>query len=124
MCNELDIMTLGEETAQGLGLSVKWMRTIFLVSSALLAGASVSFAGLLGFVGLIVPHAIRKMTGSESKKLLPLCAICGATFVTLCDLCSRLLFRPYEVPVGIIMSFLGGPFFLWLLLKRKGGYIR
>ena len=123
LCNELDVMTLGEETAQGLGLSVKWMRTILLVLSALLAGASVSFAGLLGFVGLIVPHAIRKVTGSESKKLLPLCAICGATFVTLCDLCSRLLFSPYEVPVGIVMSFLGGPFFLWLLLKRKGGHI-
>ena len=124
LCNELDIMTLGEETAQGLGLSVKWMRTIFLGISALLAGASVSFAGLLGFVGLIVPHAIRRITGSESKKLLPLCAVCGATFVTLCDLCSRLIFNPYEVPVGIIMSFLGGPFFLWLLLKQKGGHIR
>ena len=123
LCNELDIMLLGEETAQGLGLSVKWMRTISLGLSALLAGASVSFAGLLGFVGLIVPHAIRKITGSESKKLLPLCAICGATFVTLCDLCSRLIFNPYEVPVGIIMSFLGGPFFLWLLLKQKGGHI-
>ncbi len=122
LCNELDIMTLGEETAQGLGLSVKWMRTIFLGLSALLAGASVSFAGLLGFVGLIVPHAIRKVTGSESKKLLPLCAVCGATFVTLCDLCSRLIFNPYEVPVGIIMSLIGGPFFLWLLLKRKGGH--
>ena len=122
LCNELDIMTLGEETAQGLGLPVKWMRTIFLSLCALLAGASVSFAGLLGFVGLIVPHAIRKITGSESKKLLPLCAVCGATFVTFCDLCSRLLFAPYEVPVGILMSFLGGPFFLWLLLRKKGGH--
>ena len=124
LCNELDVMTLGEETAQGLGLSVKWMRTILLGLSALLAGASVSFAGLLGFVGLIVPHAIRKITGSESKKLLPLCAICGATFVTFCDLCSRLIFAPYEVPVGIIMSLLGGPFFLWLLLKQKGGHVK
>ena len=122
LCNELDVMTLGEETAQGLGLSVKWMRTIFLALAALLAGASVSFAGLLGFVGLIVPHAVRKVTGSESKKLLPLCAVCGATFVTLCDLCSRLLFAPYEVPVGIIMSLIGGPFFLWLLLKKRGGH--
>lgn len=120
LCNELDVMILGEEIAQGLGLPVKWMRTIFLALAALLAGASVSFAGLLGFVGLIVPHAIRKITGSESKKLLPLCAVCGATFVTFCDLCSRLLFAPYEVPVGILMSFLGGPFFLWLLLRKKG----
>ena len=123
LCNELDIMTLGEETAQGLGLPVKWMRTVFLTLSALLAGASVSFAGLLGFVGLVVPHAIRKITGSESKKLLPFCAVCGATFVTFCDLCSRLLFAPYEVPVGILLSFFGAPFFLWLLLRKKGGHM-
>ena len=124
LCNELDIMTLGEETAQGLGLSVKYMRILFLGLSALLAGASVSFAGLLGFVGLIVPHAVRNITGSESKKLLPFCAIFGATFVTFCDLCARLLFHPYEVPVGILMSFIGGPFFLWLLLKQKGGHAK
>ena len=119
--NELDVLALGEETAQSLGMSVKGMRTLFLVLSALLAGASVSFAGLLGFVGLIVPHAVRSITGSESRLLLPLCAIGGAGFVTACDLAARLLFIPYELPVGILMSVLGGPFFLGLLLKRKGG---
>ena len=122
--NELDLMNLGEETAQGLGLSVKKMRTIFLILAALLAGASVSFAGLLGFVGLIVPHMVRRIVGSESKKMLPLCAMFGAAFVTICDVFSRILFAPYEVPVGILMSFIGGPFFIWLLLKKKGGRIR
>ena len=119
--NDLDVLALGEETAQSLGMPVKKTRTLFLVLSAMLAGASVSFAGLLGFVGLIVPHALRSLVGSESSKLLPLCAIGGAGFVTACDLAARLLFVPYELPVGILMSVLGGPFFLWLLIKRKGG---
>lgn len=121
LCNELDVLSLGEETAQGLGLNVKKMRTLFLVLAAMLAGASVSFAGLLGFVGLIVPHAARKLVGSESRALLPLCALGGAGFVCLCDLAARLLFAPYELAVGILMAVLGGPFFLVLLSKGKGG---
>ncbi|MBQ8599088.1 MAG: iron ABC transporter permease [Oscillospiraceae bacterium] len=121
LCNELDVLSLGEETAQGLGLNVKKMRTLFLVLVAMLAGASVSFAGLLGFVGLIVPHAARKLVGSESRALLPLCALGGAGFVCLCDLTARLLFAPYELAVGILMAVLGGPFFLLLLSKGKGG---
>lgn len=121
LCNELDVMALGEDTAQGLGLSVKKMRTVFLVLAALLAGASVSFAGLLGFVGLIVPHIGRNLVGSESKKLIPFSALCGASLVTLCDLIARVAFAPYEVPVGIFMSMIGGPFFIALLMKKRGG---
>lgn len=121
LCNELDVLSLGEETAQGLGLNVKKMRTLFLILAAMLAGASVSFAGLLGFVGLIVPHAARKLVGSESRVLLPLCALGGAGFVCLCDLAARLLFAPYELAVGILMAVMGGPFFLVLLSKGKGG---
>lgn len=119
--NELDILALGEETAHSLGLSVGAMRTVFLVLAAMLSGCAVSFAGLLGFVGLLVPHAVRKMTGGESKHLLILCALLGGGFVTLCDLGARLLFAPFELPVGIVLSLLGGPFFLTLLMKRKGG---
>ena len=119
--NDLDVLALGEETARSLGMPVRKMRTLFLILSAMLAGASVSFAGLLGFVGLIVPHAVRSLVGSESRKMLPLCAIGGAGFVTACDLAARLVFIPYELPVGILMSVLGGPFFLCLLAKRKGG---
>ena len=121
LCNDLDVLSLGEDTAQSLGLSVKKMRNLFLILAALLAGASVSFAGLLGFVGLLVPHASRKFVGNESRLLLPLCALGGAGFVTICDLIARLLFSPHELPVGILMSILGGPFFLLLLLKKKGG---
>lgn len=121
LSNELDVMNLGEETAQGLGLPVRKMRTLFLGLAALLAGASVSFAGILGFVGLIVPHTVRRFTGSESRYLLPLCALGGAAFVTFCDVLARVIFQPYEVPVGILLSLIGGPFFVWLLLKKRGG---
>ena len=119
--NELDVLALGKETARSLGMHVKKTRTLLLVLAAMLAGASVSFAGLLGFVGLMVPHAIRNLVGSEARKLLPLCAIGGAGFVTACDTAARTVFSPYELPVGILLSVLGGPFFLGLLLKRKGG---
>lgn len=122
LCNELDLMNLGEDTAQSLGLSVKKTRTVFLGLAALLAGASVSFAGLLGFVGLIVPHIMRRIVGSESRYLIPLCMIGGAGFVTFCDVFARVLFAPYEIPVGILMSFIGGPFFVWMILKRKAGH--
>jgi iron complex transport system permease protein len=87
-----------------------------------LAGASVSFAGLLGFVGLIVPHIARKIIGGESGRLIPFCALAGGGFVALCDLIARIIFAPYELPTGILMSFLGGPFFIWLLLKRREGH--
>jgi len=120
--NELDILNLGEDTAHGLGMNVKKVRTLLLVMAALLAGASVSFAGLLGFVGLIIPHMMRRFAGSESRYLLPFCAFGGAAFVTACDVAARVLFRPYEIPVGILMSVIGGPFFIWLLLKKKGGH--
>ena len=122
LCNELDVMSLGEDTAQGLGLPVKKMRTVFIVTAALLAGAAGSFAGLLGFVGLIVPHAGRKLVSSDSRFLLPFCAIGGAGFVTFCDLLARTLFAPYEIPVGILLAFVGGPFFLFLLEKKRGGH--
>lgn len=122
LTNELDVISLGEDTAQGLGMPVKKIRTVFLGLSALLAGAAVSFSGLLGFVGLIVPHVARKLVTNESGKLLPFCAIVGAGFVTICDLLARTMFSPYEIPVGILMSFIGGPFFLFLLINRKGGH--
>ena len=124
LSNELDVLALGDESAKGLGLNADLMRTIFLILAAALSGAAVSIAGLLSFVGLLVPHVIRRLTSSESRHLLPLCALFGAGFVTSCDTLSRWLFAPYELPVGIIMAFLGAPFFLFVLLQGKGGYRR
>ena len=116
--NELELLSLGDDTARSLGLNAAGMRTLFLALAALLCGAAVSFAGLLGFVGLIVPHAVRRFAGTACRRLLPLCALWGGAFVTVCDLISRLAFRPQELPVGILLSALGGPFFLYILGKR------
>ena len=119
LVNELDVLSLGDDTAKSLGLKVSLFRNSMLTLAALLAGASVSFAGILGFVGLIVPHIARSLVGNDSNHLIPFCAVFGAGFVSICDLAARMLFSPFELPTGIIMSFLGGPFFIWLLLKRK-----
>jgi len=121
LLNELDVLALGDENAQSLGLRAQKYRILFLVLAALLAGSAVSFAGLLGFVGLIVPHFTRKLIGNESRQLLPLSAVAGAGFVTLSDLAARMIFLPYELPVGILMAVIGGPAFVWLLLRMKGG---
>ena len=121
LTNELDVLSLGDDTAKSLGLNVTAVRNGMLALAALLAGASVSFAGILGFVGLIVPHMARKIIGNDSGKLMPFCTVAGAGFVSLCDLIARMIFAPFELPTGIILSFLGGPFFVWLLRRKKGG---
>lgn len=115
----LNILALGDETALSLGMNVAVYRFIFIVLAALLAGSAVSFSGLLGFVGLIVPHASRFLVGYDNRYLIPVSALMGACFVMVCDLLARILFAPYEIPVGIIMSFLGGPFFVWLLISQR-----
>lgn len=122
LSESLDVLTLGDENAKGLGLNVSAVRVGFLLLAAMLAGCAVSIAGLLSFVGLIVPHIIRRLAGTRGHHLLALCAIYGASFVSLCDTASRCLFSPYEIPVGIIMAFLGAPFFIFILIKGKGGH--
>ena len=123
LCGEMDVLALGLETAQSLGLSARPLRLLLLTLAAALAGAAVSFAGLLGFVGLLVPHIMRRLVGEESLPLLLGCALGGAAMLTGCDLLARLLFAPYVLPVGIVLSLLGGPFFIWLLLRQRGGRI-
>lgn len=119
--NKLNILMLGDESAVGLGLNVEKTRFIFIIISSLLAGAAVSVAGLLGFVGLIVPHMTRLFIGSDYRYLMPATIFTGSATVLLCDTLARVLFAPVEIPVGIIMSALGAPFFLFLL-RRKGEY--
>ena len=118
---EMDLLLLGADTAQSLGLPVKRIRLTLLTLAAALAGAAVSFAGLLGFVGLLVPHMMRRLVGEDSRTLLLASALGGAALLTGCDLLARVLFAPYELPVGIVLSLLGGPFFLWLLLGQRRG---
>ena len=105
--------------ASSVGLGARRFRFLFLVLAAVLAGASVSFAGLLGFVGLIAPHMARRMVGEECRYLLPFSALFGACFVMACDLAARTLWSPYEIPTGILLSFVGAPFFLYLLFRQK-----
>ena len=121
MSYELDLLTLGDEVAQSLGLSARAARNLLLTLAAVLCGAAVSFAGLVGFVGLLVPHAARFLVGGEHKYLLAASLFLGAALVTVCDLAARVLFVPFELPVGILLSLMGGPFFLWLLFRQRGG---
>ena len=120
LSSRLDTLCLGDSIAVSLGVNVKALRIGALVIASALAGAAVSFCGLLGFVGLVVPHTAKKLCGGDMKHLLPLSALLGGTLVTLSDLLGRTLLRPTEIPVGIIMAFIGAPFFFGLLIKKGG----
>ncbi|MDY5325315.1 MAG: iron ABC transporter permease [Gemmiger sp.] len=120
---ELNILALGEQTATSLGLPVGRTRLASILAAALLAGAAVSFAGLISFVGLLVPHIARRLVGVDHRVLLPACALLGAIFLLVCDTAARTLFAPYELPVGILLNVIGGVFFLYLLLGRKRGRV-
>lgn len=113
----LNALQLGEETARSIGVPVERVRLLLLVLAALLAASAVSVAGMLGFVGLVVPHMVRLVTGSDFDYLLPCSAIWGAAFIALTDSVARMAFAPVEIPVGVFMSFFGAPFFLYLLKK-------
>lgn len=119
--SRLNLLALGDETAHGLGSNVRLTRMGALLVAAVLAGAAVSFAGLLGFVGLVVPHLVRFFVGHDNRWVVPVSALTGAAFVTGCDLLARVMFAPYELPVGILMAFIGGPFFIYLIVRNRGG---
>ena len=112
-------MSLGDDVAHSLGLRVERFRALFLIAAAMLAGAAVSFAGLLGFVGLVAPHLVRLLLRDDARLAVPVAAALGGALCLLCDLVARTAFAPYELPVGIVLSFLGAPFFLWLLLRSR-----
>ena len=116
---DLNVLQLGEDMAAGLGLPVARVRFAALLTAALLAGAAVSFAGLVGFVGLLAPHIARRLVGGDNRRLLPVTALASADLMLLCDVAARVLFAPFELPVGVLLSLVGGPFFLFLLLRRK-----
>lgn len=119
MPNKLNILMLGDEVATGLGVKVEKARFVLIIISSILAGASVSVVGMLGFVGLIVPHMARLFIGSDYRFLILATVFLGGGIVMICDTLARILFIPMEIPVGIIMSVLGAPFFLYLLRTRK-----
>lgn len=118
----IDLLALGDETAHGLGLDVRRWRALAIAAASTLAAAAVSVCGLLGFVGLIVPNLIRLVEPARTRAGVALCVVWGAAFLTLCDLLARVLFFPYELPAGLLLSLLGAPFFIWVLLRRKRGW--
>lgn len=115
------MLLLGDEVALGLGLDVARARRLLIVMSALAAGALVAFCGAIGFVGLIVPHALRPFTGPDHRRLLPVVTIFGALLLVTMDTLARVIIAPEELPVGVLTGLLGGPFFLALLRDRRVG---
>lgn len=117
---ELDIMLTGEETATQLGVNIEFVKRKVLFASSLLTASVISVTGIIGFVGLVVPHVVRLFTGPKHHKLLPVSLIFGGAFLVICDTLARSL-TTSEIPVGVITSICGGPFFLYLLRKTKKG---
>ena len=122
LARALDLLALGEQTAAHLGTQVERTKLIAYGLASILAAVSVAASGVIGFVGLIVPHMVRMVWGSDHRTSLPSAALLGASFLVLTDLLARLVARPTELPIGVVTAFLGVPFFIWLL--RKKGYAR
>ncbi len=115
----LNLLTLGEETARSLGVEVERVKQLVFVASALLTGAVVSFSGIIGFVGLIVPHAVRLVLCADHRLLLPVAGFVGGIFLMLADTMARTVLSPGEFPVGVVTALVGGPVFLFLLTNRN-----
>lgn len=116
---ELNGMLIGEEQAQHLGIDVERVKLMLLVAAALLIGSCVSVSGLIGFVGLIIPHVVRLIIGPDHRVLLPMVALTGAIFMVGADMVARTIIAPEELPVGVVTALIGGPFFIYLLRKQK-----
>ena len=115
----LNLMQLDEEQAQQLGINVERLKLVFLGAATLITAAAVSFVGIIGFVGIIIPHAVRLIWGADYRFLLPLSILTGAIFLILADILARTALAPVEIPIGVITAICGAPFFLYLLRRRK-----
>ena len=120
LARHLDALSLGETEAQYLGFNVERTKRWIVVLSALTVGATVALSGVIGFVGLVVPHLVRLLIGPGHRALLPASLCLGAALLLLADIIARTIVLPAELPIGILTSLIGGPFFLWLLLRRRG----
>lgn len=116
---ELNLLSMGEEAAKSMGVDTARLVKIIIVSASLLVAAAVSVSGIIGFAGLIVPHCVKMLTGPNHKKILPFSLIGGAIFMILCDTIARTIIAPSELPVGVITSILGAPYFIVLISKNK-----
>jgi iron complex transport system permease protein len=116
---DLNIMLLGEESAKNLGVEVEKVKKIILVLCTLMVAAVVSVSGIIGFAGLIIPHAVRMLFGADNRIVIPFSALGGAIFLIICDTIARSLVPPVEIPLGIVTSIFGVPFFIYLLYRSK-----
>ncbi len=123
LARDLNALTLGTEMAHHVGVRTRFVVCCALGAATLAAAAAVALAGLIGFVGLIIPHAVRQMTGSDNRRLIPAAALAGGAFLVLCDTVARSLIAGQEIPVGVITALTGGPFFLVLLRRRREGWV-
>ena len=119
LARPLNLLSLGPDAAESRGLDVTRAQRVAFVSASLATGAAVSVGGPVGFIGIIVPHLVRLMVGADHRVVLPATALFGAAFLVACDVVSRTVLAPLELPVGIITALIGGPFFLWLLVRRR-----
>jgi len=119
---ELNVLLLGNDAAQSSGVNTVVVRALYAVTAAFLTSVSVSVAGLIGFVGLIVPHMVRMIIGADHRSLFPFTFFAGGTFLILCDTIAKVVVAPSELPVGVVTSLCGVPFFLYLLKREKGDY--
>lgn len=115
----LNILALGEDTARSLGVDTERAKRFIFILSALVTGAVVSVSGMIGFIGMVIPHAVRLLVGADHRLLLPASALTGGMFLMVADTLARTLLSPAEIPVGIITALAGGPFFVYLLVWRK-----
>jgi iron complex transport system permease protein len=122
MGRDYNALTLGEEGATQLGVDVERIKRRTFILGSLLTGLAVSVAGLIGFVGLVVPHILRLLFGPDHRLLLPSAFLGGATFLVLADMLARTIIAPNELPVGVVTALVGGPFFLYLLRRRRTSY--
>ncbi len=116
----LNALLLGDQQAEYLGIRLKPFKRSLIIFCALGVSTAISMAGMIGFVGLIVPHISRFFVGADHKKLLPLTFLLGALLLIVADIISRIIIIPSELPIGIVMAFIGAPFFLYLLIQSKG----
>ena len=118
---EMDLMTFGDEQALSAGVELKRVKLILIGISALLTGAAVSFAGVIGFVDLIAPHVVRRLFGSNHRRVIPMSALFGGAFMALADLVARTITSPQELAVGAVTALIGAPFFAWVYFRRRRG---
>lgn len=119
---KMNLLLLGDEVGESLGLSVVWYRLIIIACAAFLASSAVSVAGTVGFVGLVAPHTARLLAGNDYRYLTIFSAVLGALLLVLADTAARIVFQPLEIPVGIVTAAIGAPFFLWLLFEKKNDF--